>query len=237
MYWHYTNRILNNIIRMVKRWLEKIKTRAPAKGKGKATSVERKQRECYQRKATRQVVSATMRKSTRFSFPAPESQTKTVGKSSKGKALRGRSPSGKRDRRSCRDYIRGKCTNPRVVPPVCQNHKTESGCKFDERCSFVHREADRPNTRPKRMVLKVCYLVVKFRQSGCIFQDVHRRNPIRFHRRAQKTWDQSAACNSQKVRYDTRKEGSIARYGSAQVVLMSVALVLKKLRTGLRKKP
>ena len=79
-------------------------------------------------------------KSTRSSSPAPEPQTQSDGKySSKGKYLRGRSPSGKRLRRLCKDYISGKCTNSSCDswhPPVCQSYKTESGCKFCEKFSL-----------------------------------------------------------------------------------------------------
>ena len=28
-----------------------------------------------------------------------------------------------------------------VLPPVCLNHKSESGCKYGDKCNFLHTEA------------------------------------------------------------------------------------------------
>ena len=39
-------------------------------------------------------------------------------------------------------------------PPVCQNYKSQSGCKYDDGCSFLHREADQQPKRPRREVGK-----------------------------------------------------------------------------------
>ena len=70
-------------------------------------------------------------KSTRSSSPAPKTQTKSEGKSaSKGRSLRGVSPSGKRSRRPCNENSDGNCTNPSRNswhPPVCQKYKSKSG--------------------------------------------------------------------------------------------------------------
>ena len=137
--------------------------------------------------------SAAMRmnvgKSTRSSSPAPKPQTKSDGKNSpKENSLRGRSPSGKRSRRPCKDCIRGKCTNPSRDyrhPPVCQNHKTESGCRFVEKCAFMHGEVDRqPCKRPNNGEGSVA-LLKKFLAINLVAysRTSSRRNPIRFYER------------------------------------------------------
>ena len=88
---------------------------------------------------------------------APGAQTENDGKSSlKGKTLRGRSPSGKRSRRPCRNNTRGNCTTPSCdygYPPECQDYKTHSGCKFGELCVLTHKEVDSlPNKKQKKTV-------------------------------------------------------------------------------------
>ena len=127
----------------------------------KESAINGKQKDSGQKETP--VVSATMgtnaehRRAHRLSYTEPETQND--GKtSSQGNFLRGRSPSGKRNRRPCKDDITGKCTNPSCDswhPAVCQNYKTESSCKFDEKCSFVHRVDCQPNTNLKRIVAKV----------------------------------------------------------------------------------
>ena len=150
---------------------ERIETGVPVKTrKGKPFSVERKQGECYLR--------ISVEKATQSAFLAPKSQTQNDGKSCwKGKALRGRSPSGKRSRRPCKDYISGECTNPSCGsghPPVCQHYKTQSGCKFGETCVFWHKEIDnQPNKKPKKSGGKGSVAFLKnSKQLGCVFQVV-----------------------------------------------------------------
>ena len=82
----------------------------------------------------------------RSSSLAPKAQTQTDGKKpSKGPGLRGESPSGKGGRIACQNFPRGKCTNPSCknwYPPVCLNYKSESGCKYGEKCRFRHAAVD-----------------------------------------------------------------------------------------------
>ena len=175
-----------------------------------------------------------------LSYTEPETQND--GKtSSEGNFLRGRSPSGQRNRRPCKDDITGKCANPSFDsrhPPVCQNYSTESGCKFDEKCSFVHRVDCQPNTNLKRIVAKV--LLPFWRIPGkkvAYARTLSRRNPIRFHGRAQNSWDQSAAWNSQSVLNATWKFGKEKVHRKvwfSTLILMSAALMLQNLRTGLQ---
>ena len=59
-------------------------------------------------------------------------------------------------------------------PSICQNYISPSGCKFGEKSSFLHREADRqPNRRPKKGGGKGCVALLKnAKQLGCTFQDI-----------------------------------------------------------------
>ena len=64
------------------------------------------------------------------------------------------SPSGRMSRWPCKDYLRGTCNNSfceKWHPPECLFYKTESGCRFGEKCSFVHRQVDeQPTKRSKK---------------------------------------------------------------------------------------
>ena len=75
---------------------------------------------------------------------------------------RGRSPSGRMFRLSCKDYLVGTCTNSfceKWHPPECLFCKTNSGCRFGEKCSYAHRQVDeQPTKRYRKMVTKVQWL-------------------------------------------------------------------------------
>ena len=50
----------------------------------------------------------------------------------------------------CKDYLKGTCNNSfceKWHPPVCLFYKTKSGCRFGEKCSFVHRQVDEQPTK------------------------------------------------------------------------------------------
>ena len=66
-------------------------------------------------------------------------------KSSRTQSPRGRSPSGRTSRWSCKDYLKGTCTNSfcqKWHPPKCWFYKTKSGCRLGEKCSYAHRQID-----------------------------------------------------------------------------------------------
>ena len=110
--------------------------------KGKKACVERKVRECYQWKATRQ---CSKRDSCSF-IHDPASGN------------RGESPSGTRNRIPCRHFLRRKFANPSCNcwhPPVCLNYKSESGCTYGEKCRSRHVEADgQPSQKSKKSCVK-----------------------------------------------------------------------------------
>ena len=58
--------------------------------------------------------------------------------------LRGDSPSGLKGKRPSIIFLGGTCTELLCGfwhPPVCLNHKSESGCKYGNRCKFPPTEA------------------------------------------------------------------------------------------------
>ena len=56
---------------------------------------------------------------------------------------------------------------------ACQQHKTESGCKFGEKCAFRHIEVDsQPSKKPKTSGGKGSVPLLKnSKQLGCVFQE------------------------------------------------------------------
>ena len=59
------------------------------------------------------------------------------------KSSRTRSPSGRMSRWPCKDFLKGTCTNSfceKWHPPECLFYKSESGCRFGEKCSYAHRQ-------------------------------------------------------------------------------------------------
>ena len=74
-------------------------------------------------------------------------------KPSRTRSPRGKSPSGRKSRWPCKDYLRGTCNNSfceKWHPPECLFYKTKSGCRFGEKCSFAHRQvAEQPTKRSK----------------------------------------------------------------------------------------
>ena len=85
------------------------------------------------------------------SNPSPNSlMQQNERKASKTRSPRGRSPSGRMYRWPCKDYLKGTCNNSfceRWHPPECLFYKTESGCRFGEKCSYAHRQVDEQPTR------------------------------------------------------------------------------------------
>ena len=60
---------------------------------------------------------------------------------------------------------------------VCLNHKSESGCKYGDKCRFRHTEVDgQPSTKSKKGGGKVSVaLLKKSFQLGCVSQDYDSR--------------------------------------------------------------
>ena len=87
-------------------------------------------------------------KSTPKTAPSSEPPTQRGVSSSRKRNLRGWSPSGKINRQPCRDFLKGTCTKLPCDywhPSECQFYKSESGCKFGNKCSFPHRKvAEQP---------------------------------------------------------------------------------------------
>ena len=75
-------------------------------------------------------------------------------KASRTRSPRGRSPSGRMYRWPCKDYVKGTCNNSfceKWHPPECLFYMTKSGCRFEEKCSYPHRQVDeQPGKRSKK---------------------------------------------------------------------------------------
>ena len=122
------------------------------------------------------VVSVTMKISVQKNAPLPEPPTQRGRSASREKNLRGQSPSGKFARQPCRDYLKGICTKSPCDYwhlPECQFFKSESGCKFGDKCSFAHRQVEgQPGRKPNKDDDRSAVAVLKdVRQLGCVFQD------------------------------------------------------------------
>ena len=94
----------------------------------------------------------------------------------------------------CKDYLKGTCTNSfceKWHPPECLFYKSENGCRFGEKCSYVHRQVEeQPTKRSKKNGDKSAVAMLKkerhqrtgrpvlnayssnTRQLGCVFQEM-----------------------------------------------------------------
>ena len=160
--------------------------------------------------------------------------------SSKGRSLRGRSPFGKRYRRPWKRYISGKCSNPSCDswhPPVCQNHKNRIGRTFGEQCPFMDSEDDsQPNKRPK----KEWWKSKNSTQAGCVCQDLEpaKSNSIftEGHKIIGTKMQRASLKGCITPRQKFGKERVHRRVFFGILNLMSAALMLKNMRTGLKKR-
>ena len=61
-----------------------------------------------------------------------------------------RVPVGEMSRWPCKDYLKGTCNNSFCEKwhlRECLFYKTKSGCRFGEKCSYVHRQVDEQRTK------------------------------------------------------------------------------------------
>ena len=85
------------------------------------------------------------------SNPSPNSfMQQSERKPSRTRSPRGKSPSGRMSRWSCKDHFKGTCINSfceKWHSPECLFYKAKSGCRFGEKCSFAHRQVDEQPTK------------------------------------------------------------------------------------------
>ena len=98
--------------------------------------------------------------------PSPSSfMRQNKRNASRTRSPRGKSPSGRMSRWPCKDYLKGICTNSfceKWQPPVCLFYKTKSGCRFDEKCSYAHRQVDeQPSKRSQKNDGKNAVIMLK----------------------------------------------------------------------------
>ena len=73
---------------------------------------------------------------------------------SRTRSPRGKRPTGRMFRWPCKDYLKGTCTKSfcqKWHPPECLFYKSESGCRFGEKCSYAHCQVEeQPSKRFKK---------------------------------------------------------------------------------------
>ena len=113
-------------------------------------------------------ISVTINKRAKLTQPNPSPGSSTQQNernASRTRSPRGRSPSGRISRWPCKDFLKGTCTNSfceKWHPPECLFYKSESGCRFGEKCSFAHRQFDeQPSKRSKKNGDKSAVAMVK----------------------------------------------------------------------------
>ena len=133
--------------------------------------VHKRQGECWQWRANRQCTKGDpcsfrhdrnkRAKATTLPTPSPEHTTQAQGGKnlSISKSPRGKSPSGKISRQPCKEHLQGTCTNPSCEKwhfLECLLYKTQTGCKFGDKCVFAHRRVEeQPNKRSKKIAKTV----------------------------------------------------------------------------------
>ena len=129
---------------------ERKETEAVVMNRRGQRGVERGQGEGYQWKAK------TCKTETQT---APSSEPPTQrGRNASRTKFRGRSPSRKFAQKPCRICTKLPCDCWHL--PESQFYKSESGCKFGDRCSYAHRQVKgQPSKTEKRMVTKVRWLL------------------------------------------------------------------------------
>ena len=89
-----------------------------------------------------------------------------------------KSPSGRMSRWSCKDYFKGTCNNSfceKWHPPEWLFHKSESCCRFGEKCSYAHRQVDE---QPSKRFIKngdksAVALLTRTQQVGGLCRSLH----------------------------------------------------------------
>ena len=96
---------------------------------------------------------------------------------SRTRSPRGKSPSGRMFRVPSKEHVKGTCTNSfceKWHPPECLFYKTESGCRFGEKCFCAHRQVDEQLSKraTKNGDKSAVAMLKSTRQLGCVFQDM-----------------------------------------------------------------
>ena len=193
---------------------ERIETGAVVTNRRGQRGVERGQGKCNQWKAKGQCSRGDKcifwhdedkrAKPTPKTAPPSEPPAQRGGSASRKKNLRGRSPSGKFARQPCKDNLKGICTKAPCDywhPPECQFCKSESGCKFGDKCSFAHRQVEgQPSKKPKKDGDKSAVAILKdTRHLGCVFQDTEPPESLSILRKSTKVLGSTRRVRSTKA--------------------------------------
>ena len=151
--------------------------------------------------------------------PSSEPPTQRGRSASRKGTLRGRSPSGRSNRQPCKDFLKGICTKlpcDNRHPPECQFSKSESGCKFGDKCSFPHRKGEEQPKNRKNSGDKNAVAILKdVRQLGCVNQDTEPPESLSILRKGTKNLGTKSTSTIHKSyaasRRHPRKQRTIAR--------------------------
>ena len=131
------------------------------------------------------------------------------------KVVVAKSPSWTRGRKPCKDFLRGKCTNPSCDLwhlSVCYNYKSEPRCIHGEKCKFRQVEVDgQPCKKSKKIGGKGSVALLKESiQLGCVSNDCYQRNLFNGRKIGIKSHHQIVHGNVA-PHQNSGKKGSIAR--------------------------
>ena len=150
-----------------------------------------------------------------------ETDARLTERFSKSSGNRGENTSDKRSRIPCRLK---KCDNPSCNywhPPLCQNHESETGCKYGNKRYFRHVEAeDKPSKKSKKSGAKGSVVKGVYPIGLCVSQDSH---PTKVHSTERKLGSDHAVKFSKGTWHQKiGKERSHCEELSKSVNLMSV---------------
>ena len=117
------------------------------------------------------------------SSPSPNSfMQQSERKPSRTRSPRGKGPGGRMSRWPCKDYLKGTCTNSfceKWHPPECLFYKSESGCRFGEKCSYARSQVEEhPSKRSKKNGDKSAVSILKkgdWQERGPVTDQCHDR--------------------------------------------------------------
>ena len=126
-------------------------------------------------------------------------------------------------------------------PPECQHYKTQSGCKFGEKCVFRDKRVDsQPNKKQKKNGGKGSLALWKnSKQFGCVFENVEPPKSIIYEGTKSLAPKRSVQVPKVTLRHVKIRE----RKGPSQGVIQNIgtreraALMLRNLRIDVKKKP
>ena len=128
--------------------------------------------------------------------------------------------SGGMSRWPCKDYLKRTCNNSiceKWHRPECLFHKTKSGCRFGEKCSYAHRQVyEQPTEGSKKNDFKSAVALLKksdWHERGLVTDQC----PDRSGKPDKKSGKKLGQKSSKRRSSDARELGCISRHDAAEV--------------------